>query len=131
NKLTTKSTPIDNIFYVLLDNQNLPIDTFSSKIVDSKSKLDLNLQNGEYTLRAFGYNDPGNVSKYYTKYKNTNLGYGSITFNNIESTEIGDTFILVKKFQVSRDTEFSGLTIKRFNSKLELNINDIIYTSMN
>ncbi len=126
---TNKSNPIDNIFYVLLDNQNLPIDTFSSKIVDSKSKLDLNLQNGEYTLRAFGYNDPGNVSKYYNKYKNTNLGYSSITFNNIESTEIGDTFILEKKFQVSRDTAFAGLTLKRFNAKLEINILDKIPAS--
>ncbi|WP_409151298.1 hypothetical protein [Sphingobacterium sp. BS-2] len=131
NKRTTKSNSIDNIFYVLLDNQNLPIDTFSSKIVDSKSKLDLNLQNGEYTLRAFGYNNPGNVSKYYTKYKNTNLGYGSITFNNIESTEIGDTFIFEKKFQVSRDTAFAGLTLKRFNAKLEINILDKIPASAN
>lgn len=131
NKLTTKSTPIDNIFYVLLDNQNLPIDTFSSKIVDSKSKLDLNLQNGEYTLRAFGYKNQGNVSKYYTKYKNTYLDYGSITFNNIESTEIGDTFILEKKFQVSRDTAFAGLTLKRFNAKLEINIMDKIPASAN
>lgn len=129
NKLTTKSTPIDNIFYVLLDNQNLPIDTFSSKIVDSKSKLDLNLQNGEYTLRAIGYKGRGNVSKIYKKYESTYLDYGSITFNNIESTEIGDTFILEKKFQVSRDTAFAGLTLKRFNAKLEINILDKIPAS--
>lgn len=128
---TNKSNPIDNIFYVLLDNKNLPIDTFSSKIVDSKSKLDLNLQNGEYTLRAFGYKDQGNLSKYYTKYKITNLEYGSITFNNIRSTEIGDTFILEKKFQVSRDTAFAGLTLKRFNAKLEINILDRIPSNAN
>lgn len=125
----TKSNPIDNIFYVLLDNQNLPIDTFSSMVVDSKSKLDLNLQNGEYTLRAFGYKDQGNVSKGYTKYKDANLSYSSITFNNIRSTEIGDTFILEKKFQVSRDTAFAGLTLKRFNAKLEINILDKIPAS--
>ncbi len=128
---TNKSNPIDNIFYVLLDNQNLPIDTFSSKIVDSKSKLDLNLQNGEYTLRAMGYKDLSDIYKIYKKYKQTNLLYRSITFNNIKSTEIGDTFILEKKFQVSRDTAFAGLTLKRFNAKLEINILDRIPSNAN
>ncbi len=126
-----KSNPIDKIFYVLLDNQNLPIDTFSSKIVDSKSRLDLNLQNGEYTLRAIGYKDQGNVSKGYIKYKDANVGYRSITFNSIASTEIGDTFNLEKKFQVSRDTAFAGLTLKRFNAKLEINILDKIPATAN
>lgn len=124
---STAASPINNILYVLLDKDLLPIDTLMRPVKGSASSLSLKLPNGDYTLRAVGF-DNSNTHSLYTKYQLVFTRFIEKEIFKIKDYDISDVFILNKSFKVSKDSTYSKLALKRITSKIELNILDKIPT---
>lgn len=122
---STASSPINEILYVLLDKDQLPIDTLRRPVSGNSSSINLKLLNGNYTLRAIGYNN-SNIGSLYTKYQLVYTSFRSQDIFKIQDYNISDVFTLNTEFQVSKDSTYKSQTLKRISSKLELNILDKI-----
>lgn len=122
---STASTPINEILYVLLDKDQLPIDTLRRPVSGNSSSINLKLLNGNYTLRAIGYNT-SNTHTIYTKYQNVFTRFIEQETFKIKDYDVSDIFTLNTAFQVSKDSTYKSQTLKRISSKLELNILDKI-----
>lgn len=122
---STASSPINEILYVLLDKDQLPIDTLRRPVSGNSNSINLKLLNGNYTLRAIGYNN-SNTHTIYTKYQSVYTGFRSQDIFKIQDYNISDVFTLNTEFQVSKDSTYKSQTLKRISSKLELNILDKI-----
>lgn len=122
---STASSPINEILYILLDKDQLPIDTLKRPVSGNSSSINLKLLNGNYTLRAIGYNN-SNTGSLYTKYQLVYTSFRSQDIFKIQDYNISDVFTLNTEFQVSKDSTYKSQTLKRISSKLELNILDKI-----
>lgn len=122
---STASSPINEILYVLLDKDQLPIDTLKRPVSGNSSSINLKLLNGNYTLRAIGYNN-SNTHTIYTKYQSVYTSFIGQDIFKIKDYYISDVFTLNTEFQVSKDSTYKSQTLKRISSKLELNILDKI-----
>ncbi|WFB63735.1 hypothetical protein PZ892_00685 [Sphingobacterium sp. WM] len=122
---STASSPINEILYILLDKDQLPIDTLKRPVSGNSSSINLKLLNGNYTLRAIGYNN-SNLGNLYTKYERVATVFQPKEIFKIKDYDISDIFTLNTEFQVSKDSTYKSQTLKRISSKLELNILDKI-----
>lgn len=122
---STASSPINEILYILLDKDQLPIDTLKRPVSGNSSSINLKLLNGNYTLRAIGFNN-SSTGTAYTKYQSVFTSFRSQDIFKIKDYNISDIFTLNTEFQVSKDSTYKSQTLKRISSKLELNILDKI-----
>lgn len=122
---STASSPINEILYILLDKDQLPIDTLRRPVSGNSSSINLKLLNGNYTLRAIGYNN-SNTTSLYTKYERAATVFHPQEIFKIKDYDISDIFTLNTAFQVTKDSTYKSQTLKRISSKLELNILDKI-----
>lgn len=124
-----KEASINQIVYVLLNENKTPIDTFERAVKPSENQLNLELEKGNYTLRAIGFDNRapnGNVDVSYLRGSTVYFTFQAQYIDGLDTRNIGEVFTLQQDLQIEKDTTYSELNLNRFSVRLEVNVEDEI-----